>query len=101
MTNIKKFIYIFLIILTTFLFSACSKNMPIDGIHSLLTSTVPIAGTVDEKWMNHIDDMSHLKDGIHLRAYGQSNPVDAYKIGAAIAINAGPKVVGISCLRKK
>ncbi len=36
--------------------------------------------TVDEKWMNHIDDMSHLKDGIHLRAYGQSNPVDAYKI---------------------
>ena len=36
--------------------------------------------TVDEKWMNHIDDMSHLKDGIHLRAYGQNNPVDAYKI---------------------
>ena len=36
--------------------------------------------TVDEKWMNHIDDMSHLKDGIHLRAYGQSSPVDAYKI---------------------
>ncbi|MDD2627557.1 MAG: preprotein translocase subunit SecA [Clostridia bacterium] len=36
--------------------------------------------TVDEKWMNHIDDMTHLKDGIHLRAYGQNNPVDAYKI---------------------
>ena len=36
--------------------------------------------TVDEKWMNHIDDMTHLKEGIHLRAYGQSNPVDAYKI---------------------
>ena len=36
--------------------------------------------TVDEKWMNHIDDMSHLKDGIHLRSYGQNNPVDAYKI---------------------
>ena len=28
-------------------------------------------------------------------------PVDSYRIGAAIAINAGPKVVGISCLRKK
>ncbi len=36
--------------------------------------------TVDEKWMNHIDDMTHLKDGIHLRSYGQNNPVDAYKI---------------------
>lgn len=28
-------------------------------------------------------------------------PVDSYRIGAAIAVNAGPKVVGISCLRKK
>ena len=28
-------------------------------------------------------------------------PADCYRIGAAIAINAGPKVVGISCLRKK
>ena len=36
--------------------------------------------TVDEKWQSHIDDMSHLKEGIHLRAYGQTNPVDAYKM---------------------
>ena len=36
--------------------------------------------TVDEKWQAHIDDMSHLKEGIHLRAYGQTNPVDAYKM---------------------
>lgn len=35
---------------------------------------------VDEKWMDHIDNMSHLKEGIYLRAYGQSNPLDAYKI---------------------
>ena len=28
-------------------------------------------------------------------------PIDTYNIGAAIAINAGPKLVGISCLRKK
>jgi DegV family protein with EDD domain len=28
-------------------------------------------------------------------------PADTYRIGAAIAINAGPKVVGISCVRKK
>jgi len=36
--------------------------------------------TVDEKWQAHIDDMAHLKEGIHLRAYGQTNPVDAYKM---------------------
>ncbi len=35
---------------------------------------------VDEKWMDHIDNMSHLKEGIYLRAYGQTNPVDAYRI---------------------
>ena len=28
-------------------------------------------------------------------------PVASYQIGEAIAINAGPKVVGIGCLRKK
>jgi DegV family protein with EDD domain len=28
-------------------------------------------------------------------------PADTYRIGAAITINAGPKVIGISCLRKK
>ena len=30
---------------------------------------------VDEKWMNHIDSMDELKDGIGLRAYGQKDPV--------------------------
>ncbi len=35
---------------------------------------------VDEKWQDHIDNMDHLKQGIHLRAYAQTNPVDAYKM---------------------
>lgn len=35
---------------------------------------------VDDKWMAHIDDMAHLKEGIFLRAYGQTNPIDAYKV---------------------
>ena len=34
---------------------------------------------VDEYWMDHIDAMTELRRGIGLRAYGQSNPVDAYK----------------------
>ncbi|MCH5188839.1 MAG: SEC-C domain-containing protein, partial [Oscillospiraceae bacterium] len=34
---------------------------------------------VDSHWMDHIDNMDQLKNGINLRAYGQHNPVDEYK----------------------
>ncbi|NLH02033.1 MAG: preprotein translocase subunit SecA [Clostridiales bacterium] len=34
---------------------------------------------VDEYWMDHIDAMQELRRGIGLRAYGNENPVDAYK----------------------
>jgi len=34
---------------------------------------------VDEYWMDHIDAMDELKQGIGLRAYGQHDPVIAYK----------------------
>ena len=34
---------------------------------------------VDEYWMDHIDAMSDLRQGISLRAYGQEDPVIAYK----------------------
>ena len=39
-----------------------------------------ILNVVNEKWMDHIDAISALKEGIGLRAYGQTNPVEAYKI---------------------
>ena len=35
---------------------------------------------VDQKWMDHIDAMDGLKDGIGLRAYGQKDPVVQYRI---------------------
>ena len=35
---------------------------------------------INEKWMDHIDAIENLKSGINLRAYGQTNPVEAYKI---------------------
>ena len=35
---------------------------------------------VDQKWMDHIDAMDELKDGIGLRAYGQKDPVALYKL---------------------
>ena len=33
---------------------------------------------VDSNWMDHIDNMDQLKQGINLRAYGQVDPVQAY-----------------------
>ena len=35
---------------------------------------------VDQKWMDHIDAMEELKNGIGLRAYGQQDPVVKYRI---------------------
>lgn len=35
---------------------------------------------VDERWMDHIDAMDELKDGIGLQAYGQKDPVVQYRI---------------------
>ena len=34
---------------------------------------------LDEKWIDHLYDMDHLKEGIGLRAYGQVNPLVAYQ----------------------
>ncbi|MCA0971591.1 preprotein translocase subunit SecA [Halobacillus litoralis] len=34
--------------------------------------------TVDQKWMDHIDQMDQLRQGIHLRAYGQNDPLREY-----------------------
>jgi preprotein translocase subunit SecA len=34
---------------------------------------------VDTKWMDHIDNMDHLKQGMGLRAYRQQDPVQAYQ----------------------
>ena len=39
---------------------------------------VVLLRVVDRKWMDHIDDMEQLKQGIGLRAYGQVDPVAAY-----------------------
>ena len=40
---------------------------------------VALLGAVDRRWMDHIDAMTELRDGIGLRAYGQKNPVIEYK----------------------
>lgn len=41
---------------------------------------VVLLKVIDRKWMDHIDDMEQLKQGIGLQAYGQRDPVVQYKI---------------------
>ena len=38
-----------------------------------------ILRVIDEKWKDHLYEMDMLKEGIHLRAYGQKNPLIEYK----------------------
>ena len=41
---------------------------------------VVLLKVIDRKWMNHIDDMDQLRQGIGLQAYGQRDPVVQYKV---------------------
>ena len=54
------------------------EEIPKEKLHEL--ERVVMLKVVDEKWMNHIDNMDELKDGIGLRAYGQQDPVVKYQI---------------------
>ena len=40
---------------------------------------VVLLRAVDSKWMDHIDAMDQLRQGIHLRAYGQIDPLREYQ----------------------
>ncbi|WP_078543864.1 preprotein translocase subunit SecA [Litchfieldia alkalitelluris] len=41
---------------------------------------VIVLRSVDTKWMDHIDQMDNLRQGIHLRAYGQTDPLREYQM---------------------
>ena len=59
------------------LYNAKQENLGDELMHEL--ERVMMLRVVDEYWMDHIDAMQELKKGIQLRAYAQTNPVDAYK----------------------
>ena len=54
-----------------------------DKIKPVMAQVLPLEKTIclrmiDRAWVNHIDVMSKLRDGIHLRSYAQNNPLQAY-----------------------
>ena len=56
-----------------------NKEVEFGEEHLRELERVVLLKVVDQKWMNHIDAMDELKNGIGLRAYGQKNPVDQYR----------------------
>ena len=57
-----------------------SKEKEFGSEHLRELERVVMLKVVDQKWMDHIDNMEELKDGIGLRAYGQKDPVVLYRI---------------------
>ena len=49
---------------------------------------VVLLKAIDRKWMDHIDDMDQLRQGIGLQAYGQRDPLVEYKMAGYDMFNA-------------
>ena len=56
-----------------------AKNLNIEDQFNKIAKYL-VLNTVNQKWMDHIDAITALKEGIGLRAYAQTNPLQAYKI---------------------
>ena len=52
------------------------------GRKSTRTERAVLLRVIDDKWMDHIDAMDQLREGINLRAYGQRDPLIEYKFEA-------------------
>ena len=48
---------------------------------------------IDRKWMDHIDDMDQLREGIGLQAYGQRDPVVEYRMAGFEMFNEMTKAI--------
>ncbi len=60
------------------LYSENEKLLPEETIREM--ERVYLLRSVDTHWMDHIDNMEQLKAGIHLRSYGQHDPVVEYRL---------------------
>lgn len=62
-------------------YAAKKANLPAEVVKEI--EQLVLLRNVDEKWMNHIDNMDALRRGIYLRSYGQKDPVVEYRIEGA------------------
>ena len=66
-----------------------SKEKEFDTVEQFReVERVILLKVIDRKWMEEIDDMEQLRQGIRLQAYGQRNPVDEYKAASYDMLDA-------------
>ena len=64
------------------LYDIREKEMFPDSEQAREVERVVLLRVIDTKWMNHIDDMDVLRQGINLQAFGHKDPLVEYKIAA-------------------
>ncbi len=64
----------------TAMYAEKEKEIPEEQFREL--ERVILLRVIDQKWMDHIDDMDQLRQGIGLTAYGQKDPKVEYKMAA-------------------
>ena len=69
------------------LYDAKEKEFP-DAESFREVERIILLRVIDRKWMEEIDDMDQLRQGIGLQAYGQRNPVDEYKMASYDMVDA-------------
>lgn len=73
----KESIEKYLMNLSEELYSKKEEEIEVDKMRDI--ERILLLQIIDKKWMDHIDNMSQLKQGINLRAIGQQDPVIAYQ----------------------
>ena len=64
------------------LYNKREKELFPDEEHAREVERVVLLRVIDTKWMNHIDDMEVLRQGINLQAFGHKDPLVEYRIAA-------------------
>ena len=64
------------------LYDEREKELFPDSEQAREVERVVLLRVIDTKWMNHIDDMDVLRQGINLQAFGHKDPLVEYKIAA-------------------
>ncbi len=70
------------------------------GIDMREFERVALLGAVDRRWMDHIDAMDQLREGIGLRAYGQRDPVVEYTMEGADMFDEMSRLIQEDTLRR-
>ena len=65
-----------------------------DPEHIREVERVILLKVIDKKWMDHIDDMDQLRQGIGLQAYGNRNPVTEYKFSGYDMFDSMTEAIG-------